>query len=67
MLPLNSAAAVVSDLSAAPNITPCCQLFDSTTNGTPEKCANTLSLNPLAAMAYQFPCAEQNYCNSMLN
>ena len=24
-------------------------------------------LNPLAAMAYQFPCAEPIYCNFMLN
>ena len=33
--PLNSAAAVVSDLSAAPVMTPCCQLNASYTRGTP--------------------------------
>ena len=34
-LPLNSAAAVVSDLRAAPSMTPCCQLLASNTRGTP--------------------------------
>jgi hypothetical protein len=36
-IPLNSAAAVVSDLTEAPTITPCSQDNVSNTSGTPEK------------------------------